>query len=191
MALSQRRAIFLDRDGVINANRTDHVKGWDEFVFLPRALDALQRIVNSNFLVIVATNQAAIHRRMVQEVTVREIHARMQSEIERAGGCIHGIYYCPHRPDENCACRKPQPGMYRQAASDFGLDLTRSYVIGDAPADIGAARAIGAQPILVLTGRGCDQRLQNSCAECGGNCIVVEDLLAAVEWIECHEEGAR
>lgn len=185
------RAIFLDRDGVINVNRPDYVKCWDEFAFLPRTLNALRRIAATDFRVIVATNQAAIHRHIVEEATVRDIHARMTTAIERAGGCVHAIYYCPHRPDENCDCRKPKPGMFRAAALDFGIDLTRSYVIGDARMDIEAACAIGAQPILVLSGRGCDQRVLDNCASCVENCVVVEDLLAAVEWIERQEATAQ
>lgn len=191
ISANHRRAIFLDRDGVINVNRPDHVKHWDEFVFLPRTLDALRRTALADFLVIIATNQAAIHRQMVEEATVRDIHARMMTAIERAGGCVHGVYYCPHRPDENCDCRKPKPGMYRNAARDFGIDLTRSYVVGDARADIDAAHAIGAQPILVLSGRGCDQRVLDDCASCERNCVIVEDLLAAVDWIGRHDESAQ
>ncbi len=191
MAIAHRRAIFLDRDGVINVNRPDHVKRWDEFVFLPRALDALRRLALMDFLVIVATNQAAINRRMTEASAVREIHARMTSAVERAGGCIHGIYYCPHRPEENCDCRKPKPGMYQNAARDFGIDLERSYVVGDARADIDAARAMGAKPILVLSGRGCDERVQSDCANCEANCVVAQDLLAAVEWIEHQEEDRQ
>lgn len=183
-----RRAIFLDRDGVINANRPDHVKCWDEFVFLPRALDALKQLAGTAFVVIVTTNQAAINRKMVEEATVRDIHARMAAAIEQAGGRLDAIYYCPHRPDENCACRKPQPGMYLRAAEEWGLDLANSYVVGDAQADVNAARAIGAQPILVLTGRG--REFSDVCGSPEGvpGGPVTEDLYAAVEWILQKEQ---
>ncbi len=181
----KRRAVFLDRDGVINFNRPDHVKSWDEFQFLPGVLDALGHLAKSEFLIIVATNQAAIHREMVDESTVRDIHARMTTEIERAGGCLHAVYYCPHLPEENCECRKPKPGMYLRAAWKFNLDLTRSYVVGDARADVEAAHAIGAQPVLVLSGRGCDRRalVERHCRDCDTDCVVVDGLLQAVEWI--------
>lgn len=185
----KRRAVFLDRDGVINVNRPEHVKTWDEFVFLPRALDALQKIAASDFLVVVTTNQAAINRGMVSAETVRDIHARMKVAIERAGGRIDAIYYCPHRPDEECACRKPQPGLYRRAAQEFDIDLARSYVVGDALSDITAAQAIGAQPILVLTGRGRAEQtrlIENN----HSGYVVVEDLLRAVEWIEQNDKCA-
>jgi D-glycero-D-manno-heptose 1,7-bisphosphate phosphatase len=177
----KRRAVFLDRDGVINVNRSDHVKSWEEFVFLPRSLDALRKIAASDFFAIVTTNQAAINRNLVEDATVRDIHNRMEAAIEHAGGCLQAIYYCPHRPDENCDCRKPRPGMYLQAAREFNLDLAASYVIGDTMADVNAARAIEAQPILVLSGRGSADGLED--------CITLRDLDEAVEWILQKERG--
>ncbi|MEW5717622.1 MAG: D-glycero-beta-D-manno-heptose 1,7-bisphosphate 7-phosphatase [Chloroflexota bacterium] len=184
----QRRAIFLDRDGVINVNRSDHVKSWDEFVFLPNALTALQKLAASDFRVIVTTNQAAIARGLVAEETVRAIHAQMLAQVERAGGRIDAVYYCPHHPDERCGCRKPQPGLFAQAARDFGIDLTRSFVVGDAFSDVAAALAIGAQPILVLTGRGRAQHAEMIANNHAGHQIA-DDLLGAVEWI--LREGNR
>jgi D-glycero-D-manno-heptose 1,7-bisphosphate phosphatase len=177
-----RRAIFLDRDGVINVNRPDHVKCWDEFVFLPRALDALRKIASSDFLVFVMTNQAAIARGLTTESAVRHIHTQMIAEIEKAGGHIDAVYFCPHHPDEKCGCRKPQPGLYLQAAQQFEIDLAASYVIGDAVADIGAALAIGARPILVLTGRGEEHHKQMQANNHNGY-VVHADLMSAVEWI--------
>jgi histidinol-phosphate phosphatase family protein len=180
--MSKRRAIFLDRDGVINANRPDYVKAWSEFVFLPRALAALRRLASSDFVIVVTTNQSAIARGLAAEATVREIHARMIAEVERAGGRIDAVYYCPHLPEENCACRKPQPGLYLRAARDLDLDLARSLVVGDAFADVAAAAAIGAQPILVLTGLGREQHARMVEKNHSGY-AVVDDLWGAVEWI--------
>ncbi len=180
-----RRAVFLDRDGVINVCRRDHVKKWEEFQFLPGAVEALNRLAKSEFLIIVTTNQAAIHRQQVDDATVRDIHARMTAEVERGGGHIHAVYYCPHLPEENCDCRKPRPGMYLRAKWKFNIDLKRSYVVGDTRADVEVAHAIGAQPILVLSGWGCDHRTlpEHLCRDCDTDCVVVEDLLQAVEWI--------
>ncbi|MBI5305146.1 MAG: D-glycero-beta-D-manno-heptose 1,7-bisphosphate 7-phosphatase [Chloroflexi bacterium] len=184
--MTTRRAIFLDRDGVINVNRADHVKSWDEFVFLPGALEALRDLAASEFVIIVTTNQAAIARGMTSEVVVRDIHARMSTAIARAGGRVDAIYFCPHRPEDACACRKPETGMYRDAARALGIDTTRSYVIGDAQADVDAARAIGAQGILVLTGRGGEHHSQmQACAR--NDYVVVADLPRAVEWIRQRE----
>jgi D-glycero-D-manno-heptose 1,7-bisphosphate phosphatase len=193
MREESRRAIFLDRDGVINVNRPDHVKSWDEFNFLPNALVALQKLAASDFCVIVTTNQAAIARGLVAEETVRDIHARMIAAVERAGGRIDAVYYCPHHPDDKCGCRKPQPGLFVQAARDFEIDLARSFVVGDAFSDVVAAFAIGARPILVLTGRGRAQHAEMTVNNHTGH-QVVEDLLSAVEWIlrgegPCGKEG--
>ena len=193
MREESRHAIFLDRDGVINANRPDHVKSWDEFVFLPNALAALRKLTASDFRVIVTTNQAAIARGLVAEETVRDIHTRMIAAVERAGGRIDAVYFCPHHPDDKCGCRKPQPGLFVQAARDSDIDLARSFVIGDAFSDVAAALAIGAQPILVLTGRGRAQHAEMIANNHTGY-QVAEDLLGAVEWIlraedPCGKEG--
>lgn len=182
MKPERRRAVFLDRDGVINVNRPDHVKSWDEFVFLPNALAALARLAASDFLVIVTTNQSAIARGLVTEETVRAIHTRMIADVARAGGRIDAVYFCPHHPDDKCACRKPQPGLFLQAARDFAIDFTRSFVIGDAFSDVAAALAIGAQPILVLTGRGRAQYAE-MLANNHTNHRIADDLRGAVEWI--------
>lgn len=147
-------AILIDRDGVICRNRRDHVKSWEEFIFLPGALDALVRLSRSDFPIIVITNQAIINRGIVPVDVVEDIHHRMVRAVESAGGRIDRVFYCPHRPDENCGCRKPQPGMLLQAAREMGIDLTQSWLIGDALSDMVAARRAGCQRYMVLTGRG-------------------------------------
>ncbi len=149
-----QRAVFIDRDGVICRNRKDHVKSWEEFVFLPGTLNALARLSHSDFLVIVITNQAIISRGIVPAEVVEDIHHRMVREVEAAGGRIDRVLYCPHRPDENCGCRKPQPGLLLQAAREMRINLPSSWLIGDALSDMAAARRAGCGRCLVLTGRG-------------------------------------
>ncbi len=187
--MPKRRAIFLDRDGVINANRSDHVKSWDEFVFLSGALDALRQIAASDFLIIITTNQSAIHRGLVDDPTMREVHTSMIESIERAGGRIDAVYYCPHLPEENCDCRKPKAGLYVQAAEKWDIDLARSYVVGDALVDLEAARAIGSKPILVLSGRGKDQQARLIEKNHSGY-EVLDDLKSAVDWIARTEANS-
>ncbi|HHH41379.1 MAG TPA: HAD family hydrolase [Chloroflexi bacterium] len=183
------RAVFLDRDGVICHNRDDHVKGWDEFVFLPRAKKALAKLAQLDLPVIVITNQAIINRGMVPAATVEEIHRRMVQEVRAAGGRIDRVYYCPHRPDEGCGCRKPRPGLLLQAAAELGIDLKGSYLVGDAWTDIQAGLAVGAQPLMVLTGRGL--RLLPQALRGGlGQFQVAWDLYQAVEMIR-RAEGRR
>ena len=153
----ERPAVFLDRDGVINENRPGHVKSWNEFVFLPDVFEPLRLLARDGRPVVVISNQAIINRGLVRRETVEDIHRQMCDEITHRGGRVDAVYYCPHRPDEECRCRKPRPGLLMRAASEMCLDLQRSYFIGDALSDVEAAIAAGCHPILALTGRGQDQ----------------------------------
>jgi len=178
-------AIFLDRDGVICQNRSDHVKSWAEFRFLPGALEAVARLSRLTQPIVVVTNQAVINRGMVVRATVEDIHARMVRAIERAGGRVDRVMYCPHRPDEACDCRKPQPGLLHAAARDLGLDLSQSYLVGDAMTDMQAGRAAGCQCYLTLTGRGWKQLFR--CLRDGERAFrVVSNLGAAADSIVRH-----
>jgi histidinol-phosphate phosphatase family protein len=182
------RAIFLDRDGVICRNRPDHVKSWDEFVFISRAREALARLTALNLPIIVITNQAVINRKLTSAATVEEIHRRMTASIEAEGGRIDQIYYCPHLPSEQCNCRKPKPGLLQRAADELGLQLQGSYLVGDAWSDIQAGIAVGCVPFLVLTGRGLSQAPQ-ALREGPGRFRVVRDLYEAATTI-LHAESA-
>jgi D-glycero-D-manno-heptose 1,7-bisphosphate phosphatase len=177
-----RPAIFIDRDGVICYNRADYVKRWAEFAFLPSALDALARVAKSEYAVVVITNQSGINRGRVLPETVEDIHRRMVAAIEEAGGRIDAVYICPHRPDEGCDCRKPLPGMLRRAAEELGLDLDRSFLVGDALEDVQAGLAAGVRPYLVLTGRGQVHRALVE-REAKGYAEIARDLSAAVDAI--------
>ncbi|HEY75931.1 MAG TPA: D-glycero-beta-D-manno-heptose 1,7-bisphosphate 7-phosphatase [Thermoflexia bacterium] len=186
-----RRAVFIDRDGVICRNREDYVKDWEEFHFLPGALDALARLARTDLRVVVVTNQSAINRGIVPVDVVESIHARMVEAIEARGGRIDGIFYCPHRPDEGCNCRKPRPGLLLQAAEALDLDLEGSYLIGDAESDLQAGRAVGCRRFMVLTGRGRRQLFRCWVHGERGFTVVV-NLQAAVDRIlrlERHRQG--
>ncbi|MCB9453185.1 MAG: D-glycero-beta-D-manno-heptose 1,7-bisphosphate 7-phosphatase [Anaerolineaceae bacterium] len=152
--LGHSGAIFLDRDGVINQNRVDHVKSWDEFEFIPGVLESIAELTAIGLPIFIVTNQAAINRGMMSVDTLDSIHERMLAAINEVGGQVKKIFYCPHDSHEECSCRKPMPGMLQQAANEFGIDLTQSVIVGDAWTDIGAGVEVGTQGILVLTGRG-------------------------------------
>jgi D-glycero-D-manno-heptose 1,7-bisphosphate phosphatase len=177
-----RRAVFLDRDGVINHNRPDHVKSLDEFVLLPGVLQALALLGKSDLCVVVVSNQSAINRGLVTQSVVESIHQWLLETVQQAGGRIDAIAYCPHRPDEACRCRKPQPGLLLDTAQRLNIDLRRSFLVGDALSDVQAAVAAGVQPVLVLTGRGKAQVKLLSEPD-KQRVPVFEHLLAAVEWI--------
>jgi D-glycero-D-manno-heptose 1,7-bisphosphate phosphatase len=178
----KRPAIFLDRDGVINLNRPEHVRSWEEFEFLPQALAGLQVLGEIGRPVIVATNQSVIGRGLTDRAAIDEIHARMVAAVAAAGGRIDLVCCCPHSPEDDCDCRKPRPGLLLTAAAEMDLDLGRSYLIGDAISDIDTAAAAGCRAILVLTGRGAEA--MRALRQQGRNCAhVASDLLAAARWI--------
>jgi D-glycero-D-manno-heptose 1,7-bisphosphate phosphatase len=176
------RAVFLDRDGVICENRPDHVKTWDEFQFLPGAKNSLAALSRLGLAVVVVTNQAAIGRGIVPVSTVDEIHRRMMAEVAAFGGRIDRIMYCPHRPDENCGCRKPKAGMLLQAANEMGIDLSRSYMIGDATSDLLAGQRVGCRTFMVLTGRGL-QQLVPAFHSANGQFTITRNLMGATTHI--------
>jgi D-glycero-D-manno-heptose 1,7-bisphosphate phosphatase len=147
------RTVFVDRDGVINANRPDHVTSWDQFALLPGALDGLALLTRHGFDVVVVTNQAIVNRGTIAQAALDDIHARLVQTVERHGGRIVAVLACPHRPDEGCGCRKPAPGLLFRARDELGASLDGAVLIGDHVTDLEAARRAGCGSILVLSGR--------------------------------------
>ena len=177
------KIVFIDRDGVINRDRPDYVKSWSEFEFLPGSLDALKRLTLNGYSVIVITNQSVINRKFVTEAGVQEIHEKMTSAVVDHGGSIEAIYYCPHVPKDGCNCRKPEPGLIYRAQADYGLDLSKTCMIGDSLKDIQCARRAGCgSVILVRTGHG--KETERLCQDAGTQAdYVADDLMAAVKWL--------
>ncbi|GHO82114.1 D-glycero-beta-D-manno-heptose 1,7-bisphosphate 7-phosphatase [Dictyobacter formicarum] len=174
--------IFLDRDGVINENRMDYVKSWQEFQFLPGACEAIARLSSAGHQVVICTNQAGIATGCLTGELIESIHRRMLYVIEQAGGHVAGIYYCPHGKQAGCDCRKPRPGLLLRAAQELQLDLTGAVFVGDGLTDIQAALAAGVTPMLVLTGRGKEQ-LRQAASIINEPFLVVKDLPMAVSVI--------
>lgn len=181
--VGQRRAVvFLDRDGVLNQNRADYVRTWEQVEFLPGVFEAMQRLAGSPFMVVVVTNQSAVGRGLMTVEGLAAINGGIVQQVQQAGGRIDAVYTCPHRPDEGCPCRKPRPGMLLQAAQDLGIDLEPSYLVGDAISDMEAALSAGCQPVMVRTGRGRKQAA--GLADNGLEAVpVVADLGEAVDLI--------
>ncbi len=146
--------VVLDRDGVINRESPDYVRDADQWHPLPGSLEAIARLHAAGRRIVVVTNQSGIGRGLMPEAAVGRVHDKMIDAVARAGGRIAGIYYCPHRPDEHCDCRKPGPGLLRRIERDFGCSLRGVTFAGDKRSDLNAARAVGARPVLVLTGYG-------------------------------------
>lgn len=172
-------AVFLDRDGVINQDRPDFVKSWDEFEFLPHSLEALRILSQAPYAIVIVSNQSGIGRGLITEATLRDMHNRMMDRIHGEGGRIDAIYYCPHTPEAGCPCRKPAAGLFWQAARDLNLDLAASWSIGDSYRDAQAANRAGVRAILV------DRSLPDHSAisDMPVEAIRTADLLSAVRII--------
>ena len=176
-----RPAIFLDRDGVLIENVATYVRTWDDVRFLPGVFEGLRRLRATPFAVVLVTNQAVVGRGIITAESALAINARVVAEMTAQGACIDAAYVCLHSPAEMCACRKPAPGMLLRAQAELGLELSASYLVGDAVSDMRAADAAGVRGILVRTGRGAQQAaLLNGR---NGARIIVEDLPAALDHI--------
>ena len=148
------KLIILDRDGVINYDSAQFIKSPDEWRPIPGSLEAIAKLTQAGYRVIVATNQSGVGRGLFNMATLNAIHARMHKAVTQAGGRIEAIFYCPDPVDSNSPCRKPNPGMFHAIAERFNVTLERVPAVGDGLRDLQAADAVGAQPILVLTGKG-------------------------------------
>ena len=154
------RTVFLDRDGVLIENRSDYIREWSHVKLLPKVFDALSGFQHAGFKIIIVTNQSAVGRGLMTFDTAQEINDRLVKTIQAGGGWVDGVYMCPHPPEDQCNCRKPQPGLLLQAAQELSLDLHASWMIGDAWSDLLAGQAAGVSDMLMVrTGRGSIQLL--------------------------------
>lgn len=147
-------SIILDRDGVINQDSPHYIKSADEWLPIPGSLEAIALLTNAGYHVYVATNQAGIARGKLSLQSLQHIHEKMYATVEKAGGKISDLRFCPHHPDDDCECRKPKPGLLLQLANAHQLTLAQSYFVGDSLKDLLAAEAAGCTGVLVLTGNG-------------------------------------
>ena len=148
------KLVILDRDGTINQDSEQYIKSPAEWKPIPGSLEAIARLTQDGWRVVVATNQSGIARGLFDMSTLNAIHAEMHRAVAQAGGRIDAIFFCPHAADSNCECRKPKPGLLREIASRLDVELEGVPMIGDALRDVEAAAAVGAKPYLVLTGKG-------------------------------------
>lgn len=163
MVQNKTKYIFLDRDGVINKDREDFVRKWDEFEFVPGVINSIKTLNDMGFNIIIASNQSGIARGFLTEKDLEIIHRKMIEKIEKYGGKILDIFYCPHHPEgkikryeKNCECRKPKPGMLFKAARLYNIDLSKAWMIGDEDRDIYAGRNAGCRTIKVERNKGLD-----------------------------------
>ncbi|MGD0124559.1 MAG: HAD family hydrolase [Terriglobia bacterium] len=173
------RFVLLDRDGVINRRIiSGYVTAWEKFVFLPGALGALRLLHEKNYQVIVVSNQAGVGKGLMSAADLDEITRRFVAEVEAQGGRILGVYYCTHRPEDGCECRKPKPGLLRRAQAEHRFDFGRTYLVGDTESDLLAAHAAGCPAIKVSDTRDAAlEKLPHAPR------VTVPNLLAAAEFL--------
>jgi D-glycero-D-manno-heptose 1,7-bisphosphate phosphatase len=145
---------ILDRDGVINEDSDAFIKHPDEWTALPGSLEAIARLSQAGWRVVIASNQSGVARGLFSMDTLNTIHAKLRKEVMQAGGVVDAIFICPHGPDDGCGCRKPLPGMFDDIARRYDIDLKGVPAIGDSLRDLIAASTAGCSPWLVLTGNG-------------------------------------
>ena len=148
------KLVILDRDGTINEDSDQYIKSPSEWRPIEGSLDAIARLTQAGYRLVVATNQSGIARGLFDTSTLIAIHDRLQQAAAQAGGRIDAFFFCPHAADSACECRKPRPGMLLEIARHFNVSLADVYMVGDAQRDLEAAAAAGARPVLVLTGKG-------------------------------------
>jgi len=146
-----KKTIFLDRDGIINRNRDDYVKNIEEMEILPNVPQAIRLLNSKNYHVVIISNQSAVNRGLLSIKTLNRIHEFLLEKLKEHGASIKAIYYCPHRPDESCTCRKPKAGLIFKAVEELDIDLKNSIMIGDRDSDFLAAKNAGIKFVLMET----------------------------------------
>lgn len=154
------KTIVLDRDGVINTDSDHYIKSLQEWQPIPGSLEAIAMLHNNGYRVAVATNQSGLARGLFDDVTLSNIHQTMAAQVEAEGGFIEGVFFCPHGPDEGCACRKPGVGLLEQIEQEFQCVLRGAYFVGDSLKDLQAATAYQMNPVLVRTGKGAETEVE-------------------------------
>ena len=176
------RAVFLDRDGVINKYPGDrlYVTSLKKFSFLPHAKKAIALLSEAGFEIFVASNQAGVGKGTYTQKTLERITAKMLGDIEQAGGKITKVYYCTHRKEAGCNCRKPKPGLLKKAGREFKVDLKKAYFVGDTIRDVLTAHAAGAKSILIFSGK---EKMSNQKNWQAKPDFVFKDLFAAAKFL--------
>lgn len=185
------KLVILDRDGTINYDRDDYVKSPEEWQPMPHALEAIARLNHAGWHVVVVSNQSGLGRGLFDVATLNAMHAKMNKLLAAAGGRVDAVFYCPHSPEEQCACRKPLPGLFEQIGERFGIDLKGVPCVGDSLRDLQAGQAVGCSPHLVLTGKGEQFRQRALPATFPADTRVHNDLSGFVDWLlGVSEDGA-
>ncbi len=171
------KLVILDRDGVINHDSDQFIKNPEEWQPIPGSLEAIARLNQAGYRVVVATNQSGIGRGLFDMPTLNAIHDKLHKSLAQVGGRIDAIFFCPHTSESNCACRKPRGGMLEEIAARYGISLKGVPAVGDSLRDLEAAARLGAQPYLVLTGKGAKTQAKGGLPQ---GTLIYPDLAAVV-----------
>jgi histidinol-phosphate phosphatase family protein len=149
------KIVFLDRDGVISIfTPDDYIKKWKEFAFIPEGIDGLKILYNAGYKIVIISNQAGVGKGLFSQKDLDDITENMKKELKKIGVEIYKVYYCIHKKEDNCNCRKPKPGLFLKAKEEIGdIDFTTTYFIGDSDIDVIAGKSIGLKTVIVLTGK--------------------------------------
>jgi D-glycero-D-manno-heptose 1,7-bisphosphate phosphatase len=172
------KLVILDRDGVINFDSAQFIKSPAEWKPIPGSLEAIARLNQAGYRVVVATNQSGVGRGLFDMDTLNTIHDKMHKALFTLGGRVDAVFYCPHAADSDCDCRKPKPGMYKRIAETLNVNLAGVPAIGDSLRDLQAGAAVGCLPILVLTGKGAKTKADGNLPD---GTLEFADLAAAVD----------
>jgi D-glycero-D-manno-heptose 1,7-bisphosphate phosphatase len=174
------KLIILDRDGVVNFDSDQFIKNPDEWRPIPGSLEAIARLNQAGYKVVLATNQSGVGRGLFDMAMLNAIHDKMHKALGQVGARIDALFFCPHAADSDCGCRKPKPGMFEEIGVRFNMSLAGVPCIGDSLRDLQAAAQVGGQPILVLTGKGEKTRTAGNLPD---NTLVFQDLAEAVKYV--------
>jgi len=177
-----KRAVFVDRDGTLNVN-IDYLSDPAGYQLYPGAAEGLRLLRERGFFIVVVTNQSGIGRGFFDEKALDRIHDKMRADLAKGGASIDALYFCPHKPDESCECRKPGTAMFEKAIREHGIDPKRSFVIGDMRMDVEAGHRIGARTALVPEPKNRDKTLKEMERWGFKPDFVGPDFLSAVRWV--------
>ena len=183
------KIVILDRDGTINHDRDDYVKSVEEWQPLPGAIQSIARLNHAGWHVVLASNQSGLGRGLFDVDTLNSMHNKMNKLLAAEGGRVDAIFYCPHTPEDECACRKPLPGLFIQIGERYGIDLKGVPAVGDSLRDLIACVEVGCEPHLVLTGKGEQYRNIGLPLNFPLNTLVHSDLSAFVDMLLNREQG--
>lgn len=187
-AVGKDKLIILDRDGVINAVHEQPITDPEQWQPLEGSMDAIAFLTQAGYVVVIAENMSGIGRGLINMKQLNEVHWKMHTEIQKAGGHIKGIWFCPHTAEDECSCRKPKPGMLNDILERLHIQSENTWLVGDGLRDMQAIEAVGGHAVLVLTGKGKETLATNLLPD---NAQVFDNLMDFAKYLIAEEVSAK